>query len=248
MEEGDGQGGGSLITIWQARCQYKRGGGERRKKHGECPRKFFFFFPLPSVFTFQAYKIMQHSPPLWGDFFIRLRGNWEHWVTASFLILPPFLLLCVRASACVCVSTCCSFACAKPKQYGGDQLDTQPRGDGGGLQSLKISRAAERSTGLGRGNSASIPSISAVPAAFSTISKVLPYKLKTTEAVPDKMEKEKSSRLPRGSCFPSTRDVSAEAPGRFLLFFFPRRLDEEILGIPRLPCRCVAATERGDRP
>lgn len=132
MEEGDGQGGGSLITIWQARCQYKRRGGTNGGRNTEnAPGNFSFFFPLPSVFTFQAYKIMQHSPPLWGDFFIRLRGNWEHWVTASFLILPPFLLLCVRASACVCVSTCFCFACAKPKQYGGDQLDTQPRGDGG---------------------------------------------------------------------------------------------------------------------
>lgn len=105
---------------------------------------------------------------------------------------------------------------------------------GGGLQSLKISRAAERSTGLGRGNSASIPSISAVPAAFSTISKVLPYKLKTTEAVPDKMEKEKSSRLPRGSCFPSTRDVSAEAPGRFLFCFFSSQVGRGNPGDPEV--------------
>lgn len=97
---------------------------------------------------------------------------------------------------------------------------THSREETGGLQSLKISCAADRHAGLGRGNSASIPLISAIPAAFSTISKVLPYKLKTTEAVPDKMEKEKSSRLPRGSCFPSTRDVSAEASGPFLFFFF----------------------------
>lgn len=157
-------------------------------------------------------------------------------------ISPP---VCARECVCVCLRV---FPLHVQNRNNMEEISwTHSREETGGLQSLKISRAADRSAGLDRGNSASIPSISAIPAAFSTISKVLPYKLKTTEAVPDKMEKEKSSRLPRGSCFPSTRDVSAEASGRFL-FFFPRRLDEEVLGIPRLPCCCVAATERGDRP
>lgn len=103
----------------------------------------------------------------------------------------------------------------------------QSRGGGcrrGGLQSLKISCAAERYVGLGRGSSASIPSISAISAAFSTISTVLPYKLKTMAAVPDKPVRKKERSTPLGKLPPFKSGCI-----RFIfLIFFPCRLDEEI--------------------
>lgn len=125
---------------------------------------------------------MQRSALLWDDFFIQL-GNWEHWVAASFLTLPliPFLFLLLRFAFSFFFPLLFSFACARQKQYGGDQLHAAERrrgvgweGGGGdddgaegglGLQSLKISRAAECEAGPR--HSSGVPSISAILVAFS---------------------------------------------------------------------------------